>query len=217
MLIPRPRPGPYRSLPPAVFTLLIVNVLAFGLQGRAPALVLDFALWPLGSGTVRGAGQVGFEIWQLVSYSFLHGNLTHLFFNLFALWMFGSQIEVLWGTRAFLFYYFTCVIGAALVQLVVIAAQDVFFPTIGASGGVFGILLAFGLMFPNRQIMLLFPPIPMRAKYFVLLYGVLELTLGVSGAQTQVAHFAHLGGMFFGFLLIRYWLGRFPFSSRPSK
>ncbi len=215
-MIPRPRPGPYRALPPAVLTLLIVNLLMFGLQAQAPALVLDFALWPLGSVPGPGGEPVGFALWQLVSYSFLHGSLTHLFFNLFALWMFGVQIEVVWGTRAFVFYYINCVIGAALVQLVVIASQGTFYPTIGASGGVFGVLLAFGLMFPNRPIMLLFPPIPMKAKYFVLLYGVLELTLGVSGAQSQVAHFAHLGGMLFGFLLIRYWLGRFPFSRAGS-
>ena len=212
MLIPRLRPGPYRSLPPAVLTLLIINVVMFGLQGRAPGVLVQFALWPLGSAALPGGGWVGFEPWQLLTYSFLHGSVTHLFFNLFALWMFGAQIECLWGTRAFVFYYVVCVIGAAMVQLLVTASGEVFYPTIGASGGVFGVLLAFALMFPNRTIMLLFPPIPMRAKYFVLLYGILELTLGVSGAQSQVAHFAHLGGMFFGFILIQYWLGRFPFS-----
>jgi membrane associated rhomboid family serine protease len=124
---------------------------------------------------------------------------------MFALWMFGRELELMMGQKRFLTYYFTCVLGAALVQLIVGAAQGGLYPTVGASGGVFGILLAYGMAFPNRMIMLMFPPIPMKAKYFVLLYGLLELYLGASGSAPGVAHFAHLGGMLFGFLLIRYW------------
>jgi membrane associated rhomboid family serine protease len=135
----------------------------------------------------------------------LHGNLNHIFFNMFGLWMFGRDIERMMGARRFLIYYLTCVIGAGIVQLTVAGTQGGIYPTIGASGGVFGILLAFALAFPNRVIMLLFPPIPMKAKYFVLMYGLLELYLGLSGGAPGVANFAHLGGMFFGFMLIQYW------------
>ena len=130
-----------------------------------------------------------------------------------SLWMFGTQIEVAWGTRRFLIFYFGCVVGAAVTQLLAAYLSGLVYPTVGASGGVFGILLAFGMMFPNRKLMLLFPPIPIRAKYFVLGYGLLELWLGVFGMQTGVAHFAHLGGMFFGFVLIQFWRGRWPFGS----
>ena len=120
-----------------------------------------------------------------------------------ALWMFGRELELLMGPRRFLIYYATCVVGAAVVQLIVAGVQGQLYPTVGASGGVFGILLAYGMAFPNRMIMLLFPPIPMKAKYFVVLYGLFELYLGVSGSAPGIAHFAHLGGMLFGFLLLR--------------
>ena len=119
--------------------------------------------------------------------------------------MFGRELELLMGPQRFLTYYLTCVIGAGVIQLMVAKFQGGLYPTVGASGGVFGILLAFGMTFPNRMIMLIFPPIPMRAKYFVVLYGLLELYLGVSGNAPGVAHFAHLGGMLFGFILLQYW------------
>lgn len=145
--------------------------------------------------------------WQLLTYGFLHNtdNLTHILFNMFALWMFGRDLERIMGAQRFLTYYLTCVIGAGLVQLLVAGFTGVPTMTVGASGGVFGILLAFAMAFPNRIIMLIFPPIPMPAKYFVFFYGLLELYLGVSGSSPGVAHFAHLGGMFFGYLLLRYW------------
>ncbi|MDH3553945.1 MAG: rhomboid family intramembrane serine protease, partial [Gammaproteobacteria bacterium] len=133
-----------------------------------------------------------------------------ILFNMFGLWMFGRELERMMGQKRFLTYYFTCVVGAGIVQLIVAGSQSAIYPTIGASGGVFGILLAYGLTFPNRMVMLIFPPIPMKAKYFVLFYGLLELYLGVSGGAPGVANFAHLGGMFFGFLLLRYW-------SRPRR
>ena len=150
--------------------------------------------------------------WQLVTYGFLHStaSITHILFNMFALWMFGIQLENEWGSRRFALYYFVCVIGAGLVQLTVTTLEGSYAPTLGASGGVFGVLLAFGMMFPNQVIMLLFPPIPMKAKYFVIGYGLIEFIAGVANTGSQVAHFAHLGGMLFGFLLIMYWRGKLP-------
>ncbi len=194
------RPTDNSAIPTVIFALLVANGLLFaGQQLQPDFLVYHFALWPTGSPRVE------FHVWQLLSYGFLHGNLNHIFFNMFGLWMFGRDIERMMGARRFLIYYLTCVIGAGIVQLIVAGTQDVIYPTIGASGGVFGILLAFAMAFPNRVIMLLFPPIPMKAKYFVLMYGLLELYLGLSGRAPGVANFAHLGGMFFGFMLIQYW------------
>jgi membrane associated rhomboid family serine protease len=145
----------------------------------------------------------------LLTYGFLHGGLTHLFFNMFALYMFGGEIERLLGSRRFLTYYLACVIGAAVAQLVVVSNVTMPpIPTVGASGGVFGLLLAFGMAFPQRRIMLLFPPIPMPAWLFVTLYGLLELYLGVTGSGQGVAHFAHLGGMVAGYALLVYWRGQ---------
>jgi len=211
------------TFPPVVQALLIGNGIVFLLQqfGGMSLLIQHFALWPIGTPNfVEGA--IGlqrvpqFQVWQLVTYAFLHGGLLHLFFNMFALWMFGSLIELVWGSRRFMIYYFTCVIGAALAQLVVASSATAggIYPTIGASGGVFGILLAFGLRFPNQYILLLIPPIPIKAKYFVLIYGAIELYLGITGTQAGVAHFAHLGGMFAGLLLILYWRGKLPFKPR---
>ena len=203
------------DLPPVTQALLIANVVVFGLQQFFDeAMLIHFALWPLGSRAIPG-GSVGFEVWQLVSYGFLHGGLTHLLFNMLALWMFGGAIERLFGARPFFLYYLVCVIGAAVAQLAVIAwFTGGFYLTVGASGGVFGILLAFGMMYPQVRIMPLFPPIPMPAWLFVTLYGFAELVLGVTGTQAGVAHFAHLGGMAAGFLLIQYWRGRLPWKPR---
>ncbi len=198
----------------AAITLLIITVVAYFIQVSAFTNVVRlFALWPLATpGTINlGDGttlQTGFGLWQLVSYGFLHGSLAHLFFNMFALYMFGLPIERLWGTRRFLIFYFVCMIGAGLVQLVVAQLAGEIYPTIGASGAVFGLLLAFGMMYPNSRIMLLFPPIPMRAKWFVIVYGILTLVFGVTGTMPGIAHFAHLGGMLFGLLLILYWASR---------
>lgn len=183
--------------PPAVKHLLIVNLLVFvGLNTPmvGEALFNYGALWPIGSGR--------FDVWQLVSYMFLHANFAHIFFNLFALWMFGQAIERFWGTRRFTYYYFLTGIGAALLHMVIGGGGA---PTVGASGAVYGILLAFGMMFPERHIMLLIPPIPIKAKYFVAIFGGIELVNGVLGTQSGVAHFAHLGGMIVGFVLIKYW------------
>ena len=183
--------------PPAVKHLLIINGLCF-LALNTPQigeLLFQFgALWPIGTGR--------FEVWQLVSYMFLHAGFSHIFFNLFALWMFGQSIENYWGTQRFTVYYFLTGIGAALLHMLVGGGGA---PTLGASGAVYGILLAFGMMFPERRIMLLFPPIPLKAKYFVAIFGAIELVSGFMRTNSGVAHFAHLGGMIVGFILIKYW------------
>jgi len=194
------RPRGRSAIPNVIFILLIANGVVFALQQISPRfLIINFGLWPAG---VDGSP---FMPWQLVTYGFLHGDLTHIFFNMFGLWMFGRELELMMGQKRFLTYYFTCVVGAGMVQLIVAGSAGGIYPTVGASGGVFGILLAYGMAFPNRMVMLMFPPIPMKAKYFVLFYGLLELYLGVSGSAPGVANFAHLGGMLFGFLLLRYW------------
>ena len=142
----------------------------------------------------------GFMPWQLVTYMFLHADLSHIFFNMIALWIFGQSLEQLWGTKRFVIYYFLTGMGAGLVHLIISGGL-----AIGASGAVFGILLGFGMMFPNRYIILLFPPIPIKAKYFVGIYGMIELYSGVTRADSGVAHFAHLGGLLVGFILIKLW------------
>jgi len=192
-------------LPPVTRALLIINVAVFILQMlTGDLLIRPFALWPFASPQFPAAPS--FEIWQVVTYGFLHGSLTHLFFNMFALYMFGGEIERLLGSRRYLVYYLVCVVGAAVAQLVVLGNMNrPPLPTVGASGGVFGLLLAFGMAFPNRRLMLIFPPIPMPAWLFVTLYGLLELYLGVTGSGQGVAHFAHLGGMAAGFVLLQYW------------
>ena len=194
-----------QRLPPVTRALLLANVAIFMLQAlTGDLLIRPFALWPLSSGPSSGAPD--FELWQVVTYGFLHGSLTHLFFNMFALYMFGGEVEQLLGSRRFLTYYMVCVIGAAVAQLVVMSNMNLPpVPTVGASGGVFGLLLAFGMAWPQRRLMLLFPPIPMPAWLFVTLYGLLELYLGITGSGLGVAHFAHLGGMAAGYLLLVHW------------
>jgi membrane associated rhomboid family serine protease len=205
------------SLPPVSKALIIANVVVFLLQSvTGHQLDTAFALWPpLPAGNFGFDGVGRFEVWQVVTYAFLHGSITHLLFNMLGLFMFGGEMERVWGPRRYTIYYFTCVIGAAVAQLVV-ATQHGGPPyaTLGASGGVFGLLLAFGMMFPRRMILLILPPIPMPAWLFVTIYGIVELVLGVTGTQEGVAHFAHLGGMASGFLLLQYWRGRFPFRRR---
>ncbi|MGA1205127.1 MAG: rhomboid family intramembrane serine protease [Opitutales bacterium] len=206
--------------------LLIANGMMFFFQqffqGKISLILLKlFALWPIGTADwllnhpyypyARSVSQ--FIPWQLVTYGFLHGNFVHLFFNMLALWMFGREIELRWGSARFAFYYFFCVAGAGMMQLLVSSLSMEStgpYPTIGASGGTYGILLAFGMLFPYRRILLLFPPIPMEARFFVIFFGGLELVSGITGLNTGIAHFAHLGGMLFGFLLILFWRGKLP-------
>ena len=192
-------------IPPATQALLLANVAIFFLGDLLdPGVVAPFALWPIGG---------GFWPWQIVSYAFLHGGFNHLFFNMLGLWMFGSELEQVWGRNRFLVFYFASVVAAALTQLVVDALLNSPAPTIGASGGLFGLLLAFAMIFPNR-IILLFFVIPMKAKYLVALYGLLELYQGVYVLNSGVAHFAHLGGMLGGLLTLRYWRGQAPVGRR---
>lgn len=208
------------DLPPATRALLIANVAIFLLQQLfGQFLLVHFALWPWGANyavmTSNGVTTVGFQVWQLVTYGFMHGGFTHILFNMFALWMFGGAVERVFGQRQFLIYYFVCIVTAGLChELVVQYFTGGFYPTIGASGGVFGLLLAFGMLFPHERIMLIIPPIPMPAWVFVTGYGVMELVLGVTGTQAGVAHFAHLGGMVGGFVLIEYWRGKLPIKPR---
>ena len=188
------------SIPDVVFALLIANGLVFALQWLFPNFIERwFILFSPNTGL--------FWPWQLLTYGFLHSRdtLAHLAFNMLALWMFGREIERLMGSRRFLIFWVVCVVGAGLIQILVSIVTGEPSATLGASGGVFGLLLAFAMAFPNRMIVLLIPPIPMKAKYFVLIYGLITLYMGVSGGGSGIAHFAHLGGMLFGYLLLRYW------------
>lgn len=189
-------------LPPAVKNLLIINIIFFlgtmvlernGLYNVTNMLALN----PIGSGR--------FHIWQLFTYMFMHASIDHIFFNMFALWMFGNTLENYWGSRRFLFYYFVCGVGAGIINALVSYGL-----TVGASGAVYGILLAFGMMFPNEKIYIYFL-LPLKAKWFVGIYAAIELFEGVFRSYDGIAHFAHLGGMIFGLILILYWR-KHPFS-----
>jgi membrane associated rhomboid family serine protease len=234
--------GRFAGIPLVVKNLLIINILAL-LAGFVFSNSLGIEL-----NRMFGLYYVGsdlFRPYQIVTHMFMHGGLTHLFFNMFALWMFGRVLESVWGGKRFFIYYFVTGLGAAALHTFVnfIEVQSIManlspeqvatvkaegtalwlsqrnyidegmaalnralnIPTVGASGAVFGVLLAFGMLFPNTQLMLLFPPIPIKAKYFVIIYGVIELYLGFTKPGSNIAHFAHLGGMLFGFLLIKFW------------
>jgi membrane associated rhomboid family serine protease len=207
----------FTNLPPVTKALLIANGLVFLLQQLlGDANFIPFMLWPLADGGIDASGAApSFLPWQLLTYGFLHGNFMHVAFNMLALVMFGAPLEYTWGNRRFLAYFLVCVVGAGLCQLLVASwmsrTTGALYPTIGASGGIFGLLFAYGMLFPNQRVMLLIPPIPMKARTLVIVYGALELVLGATGLQPGVAHFAHLGGMLFGWLLIRYWRGQPPF------
>ena len=233
------QPG-FAGTPPVVKNLIIINVL--GLLAYYAFFGVVNLNWTLG---LFYWGSDQFQPYQLVSHMFMHGGFAHLFFNMFALWMFGRVLEQVWGPKRFFIYYFVTGLGAAFLHMLVnhiqiqsilaqipqdqanMVMQEGFsvlqqgknysdpllsklnlslnIPTVGASGAVFGVLLAFGMLFPNTQLLLLFPPIPIKAKYFVIFYGILELVLGVTQPGSNVAHFAHVGGMLFGFILIKYW------------
>jgi rhomboid family protein len=197
--------GPLYMRVSAVKFLIAANVVVFLLQSASPdAIEVLFALWPW----QPDGGPSLFRPWQLVTYAFLHDtqHIAHLLFNMWGLWMFGAEIERYVGSRRLLTCYFASVLTAALTQLFVPAlfgAPPA--PTIGASGGVFGLLLAYALMFPQRRIMLLIPPIPMPAWVFATLYAGIELFLGVTSSLSGVAHFAHLGGMVGSALVVMQW------------
>ena len=227
------RPPTWSVMPPVIKNLLIINGLVFfaTVAPQMQAFLFQwFALWPAGTpdvapgrfGTIQTVPQ--FYPWQLITTAFLHGGFGHILFNMFGLWMFGMRIENTWGSERFLFFYFFCVLGASLLQLLVTSApfwfgigDPVIVPTVGASGGVFGVLLAFGMMYPEERVMLLFPPIPIKAKWFVTGLIVLQLYAGITGTQAGVANFAHLGGALAGFLLIQYWRGKLPIGPQPRR
>jgi membrane associated rhomboid family serine protease len=233
------------GLPPVVKNIIFINILMLLVTYAAQSVMgLDF------NGNLYLNTKLGlyfpksdqFMPLQIVTHMFMHGGLWHIFFNMYALYIFGGVLENVWGPKRFFIYYIVCGLGAALTHEGVIAYQyyhlvnsispenlQIFFnkgteflnngdfeslqklyillntPTVGASGAIFGVLLAFGVLFPNTQLMLLFPPIPIRAKYFVLIYGGIELYMAVTQPGSNIAHAAHIGGMIFGYLLIRYW------------
>ncbi|HTT40112.1 MAG TPA: rhomboid family intramembrane serine protease [Burkholderiales bacterium] len=201
-------------LPPFTQALIVANAVVFLLELTLGGTMLRwFALWP---GYGGGLAVLPWTApWQLVSYSFLHASIMHLAFNMLGVWMFGADLERVWGPKRFAILYFASVVSAALAQLLIAGLfGGSRAPVLGASGGVFGLLLAYAAMFPNRTVVLLFPPIPMRARTFALVYGLLELILGVTGLQVGVAHFAHLGGMVGSYLAMQYFRGRPPFGRR---
>ena len=222
----------HTSTPPVVLNLIIANVVVFLAMRLFGAEMIRFELFPIDfrtgamdywHGLIDSlsspiASQKHFSFWQPLTYMFMHADWAHLFFNMFSLWMFGRTLELEMGWKRFLIYYMVCGVGAALFQMGVaqidlahleVGSEDwvgyMATPTVGASGAIFGLLLAFGLMHPNAMISLIFPPITLKAKWFVIIYGALELLLGVSGTIDNVAHFAHLGGMFWGWLLLLWW------------
>lgn len=186
-----------------VKTLIGLNVIVYLMQNVVGnAIALNFALWPL----QPIGGQSLFQPWQLITQAFLHGSVPHLAFNMLGLWIFGHEIEQTQGARRFLTLYFSSVITAAIAQLFVPGWLGLpLAPTVGASGGVFGLLLAFAVFFPKRKVVPLIPPIPMPAWLFAASYAAIELYLGVTGTQAGVAHFAHLGGMVGGGIVLYRW------------
>lgn len=193
--------NPYFRTPPVVKNLIIANTLIFLATWLLPAEIIDdrfFALYWFGSPL--------FHSYQYITYMFLHGGFGHLFFNMFALWMFGRTLEYELGSRRFIIYYLVCGVGAALIQMLVAwLTGELDIVLIGASGAVMGVLLAFGVMHPN-EVLIMFPiPVPVKAKWFVIGYAALELFYGATGRDAGIAHFAHVGGMLWGYLLLLYW------------
>ena len=192
--------------------LIGINAAVFALEAiTGQGLLARFALWPVGHFFVaQFDSPVGFKLWQLVTCGFLHANFLHLAINMYALWMFGSDVERAIGPRHYLTLYFASLLSSSATQLTVVSMMTGtgVYTTVGASGAIFGILLAFGMLFPRRTIVLLIPPIPMPAIVFVVLYALLELFSGVFGTDQGVAHFAHLGGMIGAYFTLRHWRGR---------
>ena len=220
------RMGEFQILPPVVKNLLIINALFFLADVVLGFKGIDLSNW-LGLHYFQASG---FAFWQPVTYMFMHGNFGHLFFNMFALWMFGAAVENYWGVKKFLIYYFVAGVGAAVVYEIwqyidfnyIMHVQDYSgvqislketitvdqfmnrFTMVGASGAVYGLLLAFGMLFPNSLIYIYFL-IPVKAKWFVLIYGGIEVLYCIFASSDGIAHIAHLGGMLFGLLLILFW------------
>lgn len=234
-----------RNLPPAVKNIIIINALIMVMITLKESFMLEnFALYFPASPF--------FRIWQPLTYMFMHGGFGHLFFNMYSLFIFGSVLERVWGTKKFLLFYFVTGLGAALVHVGVqwiqyssalttfglsfsdasALAQEVarsiqagadripvwslslFTPTVGASGAIYGVLMGYAMLYPDSILTLLFPPVSLKAKWFVLIFAAIELALGVFGTRAGIAHFAHLGGLIFGFILIMYWKRRHTLYSR---
>jgi membrane associated rhomboid family serine protease len=191
----------FLNIPTVTKNLLIINVLAY----LADMVLETNGIYLSYMGGLHFFASPDFHIYQFLTYQFLHGSFTHLFFNMFALWMFGCVIERMWGPKRYLLYYLLCGIGAGLCQELVQFITGSYSLTIGASGAVYAILLAFGMTFPDERIFIFPLPVPIKAKWFVMGYAAIELFSAVSSPGDGVAHMAHLGGMLFGFLLIRYW------------
>jgi membrane associated rhomboid family serine protease len=230
------------NMTPLVKNIIMINILMF------LAYIAGLKVFNINLNEILGIyfpKSDNFKPVQILTHMFMHANFWHIFFNMYALFIFGQVLENVWGPKRFLIYYLVCGLGAAFVHESVIAfeyhklasalspeqlktvltegtalfkqgkgftnitMQDLEIllniPTIGASGAIFGLLLAFGVLFPNTQLMIIFPPIPIKAKYFVLIYGLIELSLAIAQPGSTIAHAAHLGGMLFGYLLLRYW------------
>ena len=197
------RPRRQSMLPNVIFVLIVANGLMYAAQHQlGMSFTRALALWSFNS--------PGFEPWQLVTHAFLHHPqlLQHILFNMFLLWMFGRDVEHVMGEKRFALYYLVCIVGAGITQLTFSALTGQRIIGMGASGGVFGVMLAYGMLFPNRTVQMIFPPIAMRAWTMVLVFGVVELFLGVTGLAPGVGNFAHLGGMLFGFMLLKFWQKR---------
>lgn len=194
--------NPAFKTPPAVKNLIIANCLIFLATYLIPKVNTLLGTY----GQLFWVGSPNFHIYQFVSYMFLHGSFSHLFFNMFALWMFGRTLEYELGTKRFLIYYFVCGVGAALFQMAVAwAASEYYFTMLGASGATMGLLMAFGVMHPNNQIFIFPFPMPIKAKWFVIGYIILEVLQGWGVSGDGIAHFAHVGGMLWGWALLQYW------------
>ena len=213
------RRGFMSNVPPAVKNIIIINVLVMVMTSLREGFMFEhFALFYPTSPFFRW--------WQPVTHLFMHGGFMHIFFNMYAVYIFGSVLERIWGTKKFLIYYFVTGLGAALVHTGVEWLQMQYWmtaaaegstaaltsihalkmtPTVGASGAVFGLLMGYAMLYPDSIMTLIFPPISMKAKWFVLIYAAIELLTGITGTGAGIAHFAHLGGLIFGFLLIYYW------------
>lgn len=194
------RRGFMNNVPKAVKHIILINVCMLVLTVlNTPLMDRMFALNPI---------TFIYKPWQLVTYMFMHGGIGHLFFNMYTLYIFGSVLENIWGTKKFLTFYFVTGIGAALIHIAVQYLTGNFALTVGASGAIYGILMGYAMLYPDSVLTLLIPPISMKAKWFVLVFAGIELLFGVTGTQAGVAHFAHLGGLVFAFLLLMFWKKR---------
>ena len=213
------RGGFFGSIPPAIKNIIIINVLVMVMITlKENWMITNFALFYPSSPF--------FKPWQIVTHMFMHGGFWHIFFNMYTLFIFGCVLERMWGPKKFLLFYFVTGLGAALLHTGVQAVEMQVYmsqaaegsvsavqavhalkmtPTVGASGAIYGVLIGYAMLFPDSVLTLIFPPVSLKAKWFVIIFAVIELVTGIFGMGGGVAHFAHLGGMLFGWLLIMYW------------